>query len=135
MKPWKIALVMLLPLLIIGVFVLKGKKSSHEPTIANLEKIFDNKETFDSSKFLSSPDYYKELVRILAEAKVPNTRARAASLLVFISTPSPAKPLFDAMNFDKNRAVRLEAKYGFSISQSSGFPFTQNVKVNTTFKF
>ena len=34
-----------------------------------------------------------------------------------------------------NRAIRLEAKYGFSISQSSGFPFTQNAKINTTFKF
>ena len=28
---------------------------------------------------------------------------------MFISTPSPAKPLFDALNFDKNQDVRAEA--------------------------
>jgi len=34
-----------------------------------------------------------------------------------------------------NGNLRMEARYGFSISQSDGFPFTQNMKVNTTLKF
>jgi len=34
-----------------------------------------------------------------------------------------------------NGNFRLEARYGFSLSQSDGFPFTQNMKVNTTLKF
>ena len=34
-----------------------------------------------------------------------------------------------------NRFIRFEARYGFSISQSDGFPLSQNLKINTTCKF
>lgn len=109
MKNIKILLLLALPLLLVVGLMLKGRHAPAEQTVANMEEIFEKKGKFDPAKLNSSPEYFKELSRILREGRKAQSRSRAAAMMVYISTPSPAKPLFDSMNFDKSPVVRMES--------------------------